>query len=89
MAMRTPFLLFMGLLLHQDIHGDRKLGLGISWAGVFHAWFMDILRDAERGASFGFIRTVYMFLGASGSVVTGTLADASGWPARVVPFATE
>lgn len=57
------------------------IGLGISWAGVFHAWFMDILRDAERGASFGFIRTVYMFLGASGSVVTGTLADASGWQA--------
>lgn len=56
------------------------IGLGISWAGVFHAWFMDLLRGAERGASFGFIRTVYMFLGASGSVVTGTLADASGWP---------
>lgn len=55
------------------------IGFGISWAGVFHAWFMDLLGGAQQGASFGFIRTVYMFLGASGSVVTGTLADTMGW----------
>lgn len=56
------------------------IGLGISWAGVFHAWFMDLLGGAKQGRDFGFIRTVYMFLGASGSVVTGTLADSIGWP---------
>lgn len=56
------------------------IGLGISWAGVFHAWFMDILGGAGQGTNFGFIRTVYMFLGASGSVVTGVLADTIGWP---------
>jgi MFS family permease len=55
------------------------IGLGISWAGVFHAWFMDLLGGADQGRSFGFIRTVYMFLGASGSVVTGSLADSLGW----------
>jgi len=57
------------------------LGLGLSWAGVFHAWFMDVLVGPAKGTDFGFVRTVYMFLGASGSVVTGTLADTAGWPA--------
>jgi len=56
------------------------IGLGISWAGVFHAWFMDLLGGEKQGRDFGFVRTVYMFLGAAGSVVTGTLADTLGWP---------
>jgi uncharacterized membrane protein YeaQ/YmgE (transglycosylase-associated protein family) len=38
-----------------------------------------LLGGADQGRSFGFIRTVYMFLGASGSVVTGSLADSLGW----------
>jgi hypothetical protein len=40
---------------------------------------MDLLGESERGYGFGLVRTVYMFLGASGSVAVGTLADASGW----------
>lgn len=55
------------------------LGIGISWPGVIQARFMDAFADAERGSGFGLVRTVYMFLGALGSVVTGTLADAAGW----------
>jgi MFS family permease len=55
------------------------LGTGISWAGVIHARFMDRLSDDARGTAFGFLRTVYMFVGASGSVVTGALADGVGW----------
>lgn len=75
---------FSFVLLSRDLAGLVVslvvIGLGISWAGVFHAWFMDILGGADQGTNFGFVRTVYMFLGASGSVVTGTLADSFGWP---------
>lgn len=57
------------------------LGVGMSWFGVLQARFMDIFSDAERGTGFGLVRTVFMLLGASGSVVTGTLADVLGWTA--------
>ncbi|MDX1746721.1 MAG: MFS transporter, partial [Halobacteriales archaeon] len=57
------------------------LGLGLSWPGVRQARFMDHFSDEERGTGFGLVRTVYMFLGAFGSVVTGTIADVSGWTA--------
>jgi MFS family permease len=40
---------------------------------------MDQLSDAERGFGFGLIRTVYMLLAASGSIVVGWLADTGGW----------
>jgi hypothetical protein len=40
---------------------------------------MDHLGAEERSAGFGLIRTVYMILGAGGSVATGTVADAMGW----------
>jgi MFS family permease len=40
---------------------------------------MDQLSASERGFGFGLVRTVYMLLAASGSVVVGALADAGGW----------
>jgi MFS family permease len=40
---------------------------------------MDQLGDAERGFGFGLVRTVYLLLAASGSVVVGSLADIGGW----------
>jgi len=40
---------------------------------------MDHLDDHERSAGFGLVRTVYMVLGASGSVVVGFVADLFGW----------
>ena len=61
--------------------GVATLGVGMSWFGVLQARFMDMFADAERGSGFGLVRTVFIFLGAFGSVVTGTLADVSGWPA--------
>jgi predicted MFS family arabinose efflux permease len=61
--------------------GTALLGVGISWPGVVQARFMDQLRDAERGLGFGLVRTVYMFLSAAGSAITGALADAAGWAA--------
>jgi MFS family permease len=41
--------------------------------------FMDHLDDHERNSGFGLVRTVYMMLGAAGSVVTGLVADLFGW----------
>jgi MFS family permease len=41
--------------------------------------FMDHLDDHERNSGFGLVRTVYMMLGAAGSVVTGFVADLLGW----------
>lgn len=61
------------------VAGSLILGTGLSFPGPLQARFMDLLGEAERGYGFGLVRTVYMFLGASGSVAVGTLADASGW----------
>lgn len=41
--------------------------------------FMDALSDAERGAGFGLVRTVYVVLGSTGSFGVGLLADLFGW----------
>ncbi len=57
------------------------LGVGISWSGILHAWLMDALVGEAQGSAFGLARTVYMFLGSLGSVVTGTVADYAGWAA--------
>jgi len=59
--------------------GTALLGAGISWPGAVQARVMDQLSDAERGFGFGLIRTVYMLLAASGSIVVGWLADTGGW----------
>jgi len=60
--------------------GTCLLGIGISWPGPVQARFMDQFAAAERGFGFGLVRSVYMLLAASGSVVVGGLADAFGWP---------
>ncbi|MFB6171136.1 MAG: MFS transporter [Haloarculaceae archaeon] len=59
--------------------GVLLLGVGVSWAGAMQARLMDAFSAAERGTGFGLVRTVYMFCGAFGSVVTGALAGAAGW----------
>lgn len=59
--------------------GTALLGAGISWPGTVQARVMDQLDDEERGFGFGLVRTVYMLLAASGSIVVGSLADAGGW----------
>nr|WP_199242154.1 MFS transporter [Halorubrum sp. SD626R] len=55
------------------------VGVAMSWGAPVQSRFMDLLSDAERGAGFGLVRTAYMVLGASGSVVVGTLSDVAGW----------
>ncbi|MES3516973.1 MAG: MFS transporter [Natronomonas sp.] len=57
------------------------VGVAMSWGAPIQSRFIDDLGDAERAAGFGLIRTVYMILGAFGSVVVGTTADVVGWGA--------
>lgn len=63
------------------VAGVALLGLGISWPGPIQARFFDRLADGEQGYGFGLLRTVYMLLASTGSVVVGVLADSGGWVA--------
>ncbi|QCS44962.1 MFS transporter [Natrinema versiforme] len=55
------------------------LGLSMGWGAAVMPRFMDHLSGDERGVGFGFIRTVYMIVASTGSVVTGLVADRYGW----------
>ena len=55
------------------------VGVAMSWGAPVQSRFIDHLSESERAAGFGLVRTVYMTLGALGSVVVGTLADVAGW----------
>jgi predicted MFS family arabinose efflux permease len=57
------------------------VGVAMSWGAPVQSRFIDHLGEGERAAGFGLVRTVYMLLGATGSVVVGALADLSGWTA--------
>ncbi len=72
-------LLVVGSGLWVLIPAIAAAGVAMSWGAALLPKFMDHLGDAERSSGFGLIRTVYMVLGAVGSVVTGTAADALGW----------
>jgi len=48
---------------------------------------IDLLSEAERGAGFGLVRTVYGVVGALGSVGTGLVADLLGWGAAFLTLA--
>ena len=63
--------------------GVFLLGLGFGWGGVFQSRFMDLFSDDQRGTAYGLVRIIYMFLGALGPVVTGTLADTLGWAVAI------
>ncbi|WP_162524359.1 MFS transporter [Halobellus captivus] len=55
------------------------LGIGISWPGIVQARYFDIIPKSKQGTEFGLARSIYIFLGALGSVVTGWTADIFGW----------
>ena len=59
--------------------GVGLMGFGFGWGGVFQSRFMDLFTDSQRGTAYGLVRTIYMFIGSLGSVITGTLADTMGW----------
>lgn len=63
------------------VAGVCLAGIAMSWGAPLQSRFIDKLSAEERGAGFGLVRTVYMLLGATGSVVVGVLADAAGWTA--------
>lgn len=79
----TGFVVFLGTGagLAATAAGLLAFGVGFAWAGPLQGRFTDHLTEAERATGFGLVRSVYVFLGSAGSVVTGWLADVSGWPA--------
>jgi MFS family permease len=54
-------------------------GTGASFFSAIDPRFMDALSDAERGAGFGLVRTVYTVVGSAGSFGVGLAADLFGW----------
>ena len=74
-------LLVAGSTFSTFLVGILLAGVAMSWGAPLQSRFIDHLSAAERGAGFGLVRTVYMLLGATGSVVVGVLADAAGWDA--------
>lgn len=71
--------LVLGTGLYLIVGAIACAGVAMSWGAALLPKFMDHLGDDERSAGFGLIRTVYMVLGASGSVATGAAADFLGW----------
>ncbi len=72
-------LLVAGTGLTVAIVAVGLTGSSMGWGAALMPKFMDHLDDHERSAGFGLVRTVYMVLGAGGSVVTGFVADFFGW----------
>ncbi len=72
-------LLVWGTGLATAVVSVSLAGLSMGWGAALMPKFMDHLDDHERNSGFGLVRTVYMMLGAGGSVVTGFMADLLGW----------
>lgn len=62
------------------------VGIGMGWGAALLPRFMDHLSAEERGAGFGLVRTAYMIVSATGSVVVGTVADLAAWGAAFGVF---
>jgi len=72
-------LLIVGTGLEMIVVAVGLSGGAMGWGAALMPKFMDHLDEHERSAGFGLVRTVYMMLGASGSVATGFVADFFGW----------
>lgn len=72
-------ILVVGAGVWWSLTGIVVLGFGMGWSAAVFPRFMDNLSEAERSSGFGLIRTAYMIVAASGSVVVGVLADAFDW----------
>ena len=72
-------LLAIGGSFPSIVAGVVLAGVAMSWSAPLQDRFIVALSEEERNVGFGLVRTVYMLLGALGSVVTGALADVAGW----------
>ncbi|MWV65223.1 MFS transporter [Halorubrum sp. JWXQ-INN 858] len=72
LALATPNVVLIGVAV-------ALIGIGMSFGAALLPRFLDHLSASEQGAGFGLVRTVYMLVAASGSVVVGFLADVAGW----------
>lgn len=59
--------------------GVALIGTGLGWSSAVEPRFMDELSESEQNAGFGLVRTVYLILGALGSLAVGVLSDGFGW----------
>ncbi|MFB6142478.1 MAG: MFS transporter, partial [Halorientalis sp.] len=73
--------LVLGEGMPTAVAGVLAVGVAMSWGAPLQSRFIDVLSDTERGAGFGLVRTVYMTVGAAGSLVVGAAADLFGWAA--------
>ena len=78
----------LGMIGFVTVSGAGRLavsvllvGFGSSFFSAVDPRFMDALGEAERGAGFGLVRTVYTVIGSAGSVGVGVAADLFGWGA--------
>lgn len=58
-------------------------GVAMTWAAPVQARFVDQFAAGEQGTGFGLVRTLYLLVGALGSVVAGALATRFGWPTAI------
>lgn len=74
---------FLGLVVSSSWTGlilsTVLLGSGVTWAGALQTRFMAAFPDDIQATGFGLVRTIFVFLGASGNAITGFLADTVGW----------
>ncbi|KYH27395.1 multidrug resistance protein MdtL [Halalkalicoccus paucihalophilus] len=71
--------LVLGPSLPVVVLGVVLAGIAMSWSAPLQDRYIVRLSEGEENRGFGLVRTVYMLLGALGSVATGTLADLAGW----------
>jgi predicted MFS family arabinose efflux permease len=58
--------------------GVALIGAGATWGGPLQTAVMRAV-DEDGGSGFAIARSTYLLIGASGNVITGTLADRVGW----------
>jgi MFS family permease len=73
-------LLVVGPDVRAAAIGILLIGLGGSYFPALDPRFLDQLSEAEQGTGFGLVRTIYVVLGATGSVSVGLFADVVSWP---------
>ncbi|NGM70482.1 MFS transporter [Natronolimnobius sp. AArcel1] len=59
--------------------GVALLGIAMSFDAASMPRFFRAFSSEEQNTSFGLVRTIYMIVAASGSVVVGVLADTANW----------